>query len=146
MSLKDWARSGWLEEHRPSRREISDILSAVSRDLKTSAQSSLDIDWKFAIAYNAALQSANAALAASGYRARREAHHFRVIQSLAFTIGAEPELIELLDRFRKKRNLGTYERAGAISEREAVEIRKLAIQLRDRISSWIETHHPELVG
>ncbi len=29
-------------------------------------------DWRFAIAYNAALQAATAALAASGYRASRE--------------------------------------------------------------------------
>ena len=146
MSLQNWEKNGWLETHRTSRHEISDIFSAISRDLKTSAQRDLDTDWRFAIAYNAALQSANAALAASGYRARREAHHFRVIQSLAFTIDAEPELIELLDRFRKKRNLGTYERAGAISEKEAIEMRKLALQLRDRISSWIMTHHPDLVG
>ena len=146
MSLKDWERSGWIENHRPSRREIAEIFSAVSRDLKTSAQPGLDMDWKFAIAYNAALQSANAALAASGYRARREAHHYRVIQSLAFTIEAEPELIELLDRFRKKRNLGTYERAGAISKKEAAEMRNLALLLRDRISAWIKTHHPDLFG
>jgi len=49
-------------------------------------------------------------------------------------------------RFRKKRNLGTYERAGAISEKEAAEMRKLALQLRDRISSWIKANHPDLFG
>ncbi len=43
------------------------------------------------IAYNAALQTATAALAAAGYRATRDSHHYRVIQSLAFTIGADRE-------------------------------------------------------
>jgi len=37
------------------------------------------------IAYNAALQAAAAALAAAGYRASREQHHYRVIQSLRQT-------------------------------------------------------------
>jgi hypothetical protein len=42
-------------------------------------------DWKLNIAYNAALQAATAALAAAGYRAAREQHHYRTIQSLALT-------------------------------------------------------------
>ena len=65
-----------------------------------------------AIAYNAALQCAIAALAACGYRASREAHHYRVIQSLPHTIGADAKLVAQLDAFRKKRNVGDYERAG----------------------------------
>jgi hypothetical protein len=48
----------------------------------------LSPDWRLNIAYNAALQAATAALAAAGYRASREAHHCRAIQSLAFTIGS----------------------------------------------------------
>src|SRR5207249_9102256 len=46
-------------------------------------------DWRFAIAYNAALQAATAALAAAGYRASRENHHYRVIQSLELTLGKD---------------------------------------------------------
>jgi len=43
----------------------------------------------------AALQSATAALAAVGYRAARESHHYRVIQSFAYTIGADENMITL---------------------------------------------------
>jgi len=35
----------------------------------------LDPDWRLNIAYNAALHSATAALAAEGYRATRESYH-----------------------------------------------------------------------
>jgi hypothetical protein len=56
---------------------------------------------------NAALQSATAALAAAGYRASHEAHHHRVIQSLAFAIGAPRELIQRFDAFRKKRSMSS---------------------------------------
>jgi len=132
MSLLDWLKNGWIDEHPTSKREISDLLAAAARDLKTSLQMDLDTDWRYNIAYNGALQIAAAALAATGYRARRDSHHFRVIQSLRFTICAEPELIDLLDHFRQKRNRGTYERAGMISDHEAQEMRELAEILRDR--------------
>lgn len=144
MSLTDWRNNGWLDEHQPSRREIADLFLASGRDIESCRVPGLSPDWKFAIAYNAALQAANAALAAAGFRAKREAFHFRVIQSLRFTIAAEPDLIEILDNCRRKRNLGTYERAGAISNREADAMAELAIRLRDRITTWMKTSHPEL--
>jgi hypothetical protein len=53
----------------------------------------------------------------AGYRASREAHHYRVIQSLRFTIGADTRLVAQLDAFRKKRNISDYERSGLISEK-----------------------------
>jgi hypothetical protein len=64
------------------------------------------------IAYNAALQASTAALAAAGYRASRDSHHFRVIESLALTIGADANLVATFDAYRKKRNISGYERVG----------------------------------
>jgi hypothetical protein len=90
----------------------------------------LSSDWRLNIAYNAALQAATAALAASGYRAARESHHFRIIQSLAHTIGAPASLIAQFDQFRKKRNIGGYERAGIASDQEAKEMFLLAKKIR----------------
>lgn len=104
----------------------------------------LDPDWRLNIAYNAALYSATAALAAEGYRATRESHHFRTIQSLAYTIKADSELIAQLDSFRKKRNLGTYEIAGAVSEQEAREMVSLAIELLRKVDAWLRDKHPQL--
>jgi hypothetical protein len=91
------------------------------------------------------LQAATAALAASGYRAARDAHHYRVIQSLAFTIKMEPRVIAQLDKFRKKRNIGSYEHAGAVSEQEAKEMFALAKNLRDEVEKWLHSNHPELL-
>ena len=87
MSLPDWERNGWLTRHQTSRNEIRDLLQVVERDLADSAAEGLSSDWRMNIAYNAGLQAATAALAAAGYRASRDAHHFRVIQSLSETIG-----------------------------------------------------------
>src|SRR5690349_1980798 len=92
MNLADWERNGWLKAHRTSTTEIRDLLAVVERDLGDSTADRLSADWRLTIAYNAALQAATAALAAAGYRASREQHHYRLIQSLEATIGAEPEL------------------------------------------------------
>ena len=145
MSLKNWRDSGWLVDHKTSAQEIADLLTVSERDLKDSSASSISPDWQLAIAYNAALQAATAALFASGYRAGREAHHYRIIQSLAHTIKAKPALINQLDKFRKKRNIGGYEAAGRISQQEADEMKKLAKNLCEQIVQWLHQNHANLI-
>ena len=145
MSLSDWARHGWLLPHQTSRQEISELLAVVARDLADSQAAPLSPDWRLNIAYNAALQTATAALAASGYRAAREAHHYRVIESLAFTVGVAADLVGQLDEFRKKRNIGGYERAGLVSDQEAAEMFALAERLHEDLLNWLRAKHPELL-
>jgi hypothetical protein len=145
VSLQDWLRNGWLIEHRTSPQEIADLLGVVDRDLADCQTPGLSPDWRLSIAYNAALQAATVALAAAGYRAVRESHHFRVIQSLAHTIGADASLITQFDQFRKKRNIGDYERAGTVSDQEAKEMLALARKLRDEVERWLRDNHPGLL-
>ncbi|MCJ7652790.1 MAG: hypothetical protein MUO75_03690 [Actinobacteria bacterium] len=134
-----------MVEHRPSSKEIGDLLGLVDRDLRDSQVPGLTADWRLNIAYNAALQAATAALAASGYRATRKAHHMRVIQSLDFTVGWDKARIATLDGFRKKRNISDYERAGFVSDGEAEEMLTLAMRLREDVLDWIREKHPALV-
>ena len=97
------------------------------------------------IAYNAALQTATAALAACGFRSGRDAHHHRVIQSLRYTIGADTSLTNQFDQYRKKRNIGGYDMAGMISQKEADGMKTLAKQLRKEIEEWLRKNHPKLM-
>jgi hypothetical protein len=76
-----------LIEHRTSPQEIKELLNVADRDLLNAETPGLSPEWRLSIAYNAALQAAVAALAASGDRAARESHHFRAIQSLSHTGG-----------------------------------------------------------
>lgn len=145
MSLRDWERKGWVTKHKTSPEEIREIFHIVDRDLSDCQAWALSSDWRLNIAYNAALQSAKAALAAVAYRASREAHHFRVIQSLKFTIGLDESLIDKLDQFRKKRNISDYERAGLVSEGEVTEALSLANQLKKQVEQWIRSNHPHLL-
>ena len=145
MSWKDWEKKGWLSTHQSSRAEISSLLALVERDLQACGTPGLPTDWRFNIAYNAALQAATAALAAAGYRAAREAHHLRVIQSLCFTIGAGSAVVDRLDAFRKKRNMSSYESGGTISDQEAREMASLAHDLQTRVQEWIKRQYPNLM-
>ncbi len=145
VSLKDWLKNGWLVEHETSPEEISDLLTVIDRDLEDCQSEGLSSDWQLAIAYNAALQAALAGLAAEGYRVARESHHFRAIQSLAFTIGCNRATIVHLDAFRKKRNISDYERAGSVSIQEAEEMRTLAQTLQSELMEWLSRVHPELL-
>ena len=112
MSLQNWLQNSWLVAHVSSTDEISDLLRIADRDLEACQVKGLPADWRLAIAYNSALQSATAALAAAGYRSTRDNHHYRVIQALEFTVGFDRKLIDTLDGFRKKRNVSSYDLAG----------------------------------
>lgn len=145
MSLADWERNGWLTAHRTSPNEIRDLLAVVDRDLADSAASGLSADWRMNIAYNAALQAATAALAAAGYRASRDQHHYRVIQSLRETIRSNVQTVHGFDAFRKKRNISGYERIGLVSDADADAMRALAVKLRGDVVAWIGKLNPKLL-
>jgi len=146
MSLEQWSSRGWLIPHRTSPQEIADLLRLVDRDLGDCRARGLSPDWRLNISYNAALQSAKAALAASGYRASREAQHMRIVGSLEFTVGMKPADIQQLDMFRRKRNVSDYERSGQVSAGEADEMVELAERIRQLVLEWFTKNHPELIS
>jgi hypothetical protein len=145
MSLTEWLQNDWLVVHRSSKQEIGQLFGVADRDLRDCHSVGLSADAQFSIAYNAALQCATAALAAAGYRAAREAHHYRVIQSLAFTLELNKATVLTFDAFRKKRNFSDYEAAGLISDQEAAEMIALAEELRRSVEVWIKEHYPDLL-
>jgi hypothetical protein len=112
MSLQSWLQNSWLVQHTTSPDEIKNLLAISDRDLLACQVKQLPADWRCTIAYNAALQAAIAALAAAGYRATRDNHHYRVIQSLEFTTAPGRKFVDTLDGFRKKRNVSSYDVAG----------------------------------
>jgi hypothetical protein len=145
MSLQNWLRNSWVVEHTSSSEEIGNLLRLSDRDLAACQAKGLPADWRFAIAYNAALQAATAALAASGYRASRENHHYRIIQSLEFTIAPGTKVVATLDGFRKKRNVSSYDVAGSISDEEADQVFELATDIRTKVEKWIRATYPRLM-
>jgi hypothetical protein len=98
------------------------------------------------IAFNAALAAATTALRASGYRAPTQpGHHLRSIDSLEYTINASPKTIQRLKSFSSKRNKSVYDVASVISEQELTEMIKIASELQNQVTAWLQNSHPELV-
>jgi len=145
MSLETWAKNGWLRPHKITRQEIVDLLGVIERDLK-DAQRDLSADWKFGIAYNAALQLCTILLNASGYRPEKLQAHYRTLQSLPLILGAErKDDGDYLDTCRKTRNTAEYDSAGVTSEADAKELIEFTKRLREGVLDWLKKNHPELV-
>ena len=145
VSLQSWLESGQLRAHKTSKREIAELLKAVDRDLADAQLQGLSADRRFATAYSAALLVATVALAASGYRAPQEGHHYWTIQSLAFTMKLDAKTIDQFNAFRRKRNIADYERVGMVSEQEIGKMLALAKELRAMVVEWLKKNHPELI-
>jgi hypothetical protein len=145
MSLQSWLENGQIRAHQTNKSEITELFKAVDRDLADSQVQGLSADRRFATAYNAALLVATMALAASGYRAQQEGHHYWSIQSLAFTLELDTKTINQLNAFRRKRNIADYERVGMASEQEIKSLVALAKKLRVMVMEWLKKNHPELI-
>ena len=146
MSLRDWAESGWLRPQKTSRKEIASLFGIVERDLGDAGRD-ISADWRFGIAYNAALRLCTILLSAEGYRPERNLQHYRTIQALGLILGPEQSAdVEYLEVCRKKRNIIEYDAAGTVTERDATELAEFAVGLRSRVLDWIKEHHGELLG
>jgi hypothetical protein len=145
MSLQSYLANSWIRRHDTSPEEIANLLAIADRDIGQSQTPGLGSEWRFDIAYNAALQCAVAALAAAGFRTERQNKHMRTIECLEFTIECESKDVHFLDQCRRKRHTAVYEVIGAISDREADEMVEFAKRLRGAVAAWLERHHAELI-
>jgi len=145
MSLQQWAANGWLKFHKTSTQEISNLFSIVDRDL-TDAEKSISPDWRFGIAYNAALKLCTILLQASGYRAEKSLQHYRTIHSLPIILGSNRKKdAEYLEACRKKRNIVEYDYVGGATKDDVKELITFAKELRKDVVEWLRKNHPQLL-
>lgn len=146
MTLENWLKNDWLKEEPTSKEEIAGLLEIVDRDINQARIAEISPDWRLAMAHNAALHCATIALRAKGFRLSSDTgHHYYTIQSLLFTIRADGSLIRKLDSFRRKRNIVTYDSAGATTDDEIEEFILLASDLREKVINWLKAQYPELI-
>jgi hypothetical protein len=145
VSLKQWSDNGWLKPHRTSQKEISNLLSIVERDL-IDAPKDISADWRFGIAYNAALKLCRILLSAKGYRPSHELQHYRTLAALPEILGeAKKPDAEYLDDCRKKRNIVEYDEVGGASESDVDELIGFVMEFREEVMTWFREKHPELL-
>ncbi len=122
MILKEWValHPDDLIEEEPDKGAIAELVKVADREIKDAA-SVVSFEGKLGHSHNAVLAVAAAALASNGFRIRKgtSSHHWRLIESLEFTLGLEAPNIKELQDYRRKRSLSIYEQSGIISEVEA---------------------------
>jgi len=146
MSLKNWADNGWLHTHKSSSQEIQNLLEIVERDLKDARQKGLSADWRFGIAYNAALKLCTILVYAEGYKPEKALAHYRTLRALPLVLGPEKEDdADYLDSCRSKRNTVEYDCIGGATNSEANELIVFVTELKQEVMEWIKEKHPELL-
>ncbi|HSB71158.1 MAG TPA: hypothetical protein VLT62_17670 [Candidatus Methylomirabilis sp.] len=145
MALRQWQDNGWLRPHITSREEIGNLLTIVKRDLQ-DAQGGISPDWRFGIAYNAALKLCTILLFSEGYRPERTLQHYRTIQCLPIILGQERRAdADYLEVCRSKRNRVEYDYVGGVSDDDVHELLEFVTGLRGQVLTWLKARHPELL-
>ena len=145
MSLKQWESNGWLNLKNTSRDEIKNLLVIVERDLKDSCEK-VSTDWRFGIAYNAALKLCTILLRSEGYRPAHGNQHYRTIMSIPEILGFEwQENAEYLNACRMKRNTLEYDYAGCVTNEDVDELHDFLKEFRQTVMNTLRRNHPELI-
>jgi len=146
MTLQKWLEYGWLRSHNSSKKEISDLLRIIDRDLQ-DAVGNISADWRFGIAYNAALKLCTILLYAEGYRPEKTLQHYRTMQALPLILGDRHEAdAKYLNTCRNKRNVVEYDYVGGVAEEDVKELIAFADELRKEVIQWLKTKHPNFVS
>lgn len=131
-----------LEKEGRVRRETPDppaglaALARAAQDLQTAENLiAIDLDWAFAVAYDAGLQACLAVMLTQGYRARSFDRHRTTISFCAWALG-EPAELAALDDIRQKRHTVIYDIRGSTSLAEAIR----AIAVSRAVCALVRKH------
>ena len=120
----------------------------VARDLADAQVQGLSADRRFATAYNAALQTANMAIACAGYRVTAKTGHHKVtVEAITLAVGtAVSAYADYFETCRRKRNVIDYTRSHVATDSEADEIVSKAREFYELVEGWIKSKFPTLKG
>lgn len=105
-ALDNLVRIGKLSEEPPASSEFAGLLRSGRARLQDARNTSLHLESRFDLGYNAAHALALAALRWHGYRSESR---YLVFQCLAHTVGLPSEQWRVLDQAHRKRNRAEYE-------------------------------------
>lgn len=147
MSLLQWQNNGWLRPHVTDKIEIANLLAIVDRDMGDAATDDISDDWKFGIAYNAALKLATIMLYAAGFKPEKNLAHYRTLLAIEFTIGVHrKDDAAYLDACRVKRNVVEYDNIGGASHAEAIELLDFVKELKEEVLEILAEKYPVLLS
>jgi hypothetical protein len=140
-----WKDNGWVRSHTTSKEEVNNLLMIVDRDLEDAVKG-ISADWRFGIAYNAALKLCTILIYAEGYKPERSLQHYRTIQSLSLILGSEKkDDVNYLDTCRAKRNIVEYDYVGGATDDDADELIEFVKELRTEVVAWLKKRYSDLL-
>jgi hypothetical protein len=129
----------------PSKSELDNLRSIVTRSLKDVTAPGLSADARFIMAYDAARTLSLILVRASGYRPRSVGGHYNTFVALEAADSAFASLSAYFDGCRMKRNDCEYDFAGGVSETDTDGLLKAVQKFAVDAEAWVKTHHPHLV-
>jgi len=137
MTLATFLAEGRIRPRQYTRREIDNLIRIAERDLNDAAVEQLSNDRRFLLAYDAALKLATVPLNCAGYETHGQGHHWITFQVLPELMGQDLEPVSIyLESCRTKRNVGTYDRSGELSETDAAELLEETQALNEKVQMW----------
>ena len=106
QNLDNLVKSGSLKAEPASQSEFDGLLRSARARLTDASNTSLSIESRFDLAYNASHALALAALRWHGYRSD---NRYLVFQCLQHTLNVKPEVWRVLAQCHQRRNVAEYE-------------------------------------
>ena len=129
---------------RPSKAELDNLRSIVTRSLKDVTAPGLSPDARFIMAYDAARTLSLIVVRAAGYRPRVVGGHYNTFLALE---AADPTFAArsvYFDGCRMKRNDCEYDFAGGVTETDANGLLTTVQKFAADAEAWVKAHHPHL--
>jgi len=121
QQLQNLVKTGQLKEEPGSGEEMEGLLHSDRVRLQDARSTSLSLNSRFDLAYNAAHSLALAALRWHGYRSDKR---YLVFQVLPQTLGVGQEVWRVLALCHERRNLGEYEGHLEVDEQLVADLLK----------------------
>ncbi|MGD9721324.1 MAG: SAV_6107 family HEPN domain-containing protein [Pirellulales bacterium] len=129
----------------PSKTELDNLRSIVSRSLSDVAAKGLSDDGRFVQAYDAARTLSLIVVRAEGYRPKSKGgYHYNTFRALEAADPAFAAMSAYFEGCRTKRNASEYDVAGGVSKTEADGLLKEVTKFTVDVAAWMKTHHPSL--
>lgn len=130
--LNNLVKVGQLKAEPGSQVEFNGLLRSGKARLIDARNTTLAIESRFDLAYNAAHALALAALRWNGYRSE---NRYLVFQTLEHTLGIEPAVWRVLAKCHERRNLAEYEGHLEIDDQLIADLIKATELLLEKVSA-----------
>lgn len=132
QQLNNLVKVGQLKTEPGSQAEFNGLLHSGKARLTDARNTTLAIESRFDLAYNAAHALALAALRWNGFRSE---NRYLVFQTLEHTLGIEPAVWRVLAKCHERRNLAEYEGHLEVDDQLIVDLIKATELLLEKVST-----------